>query len=166
MKIYFAGSIRGIRGREDQVLYRQLIDYLGRFGEVLTEHVGLVTKGEDSLPDRRIHDRDMRWLVSSRVVVAEVTRPSLGAGYKKRWKENVSPDVIRSDLFELYTGGLEKHGLKAVPKLIYAESTNSPLYYLMYAVRFPVGEKVWKAVAKPRISKYVTLDGSEVTIYE
>lgn len=85
---------------------------------------------------------------------------------EKRWKENVPPAVIRSELFELYKEGLEKNGLKAVPKLIYAESTNSPLYYLIYAVRFPIGEKVWKAVAKPRISKYTTLDGSEVTVYE
>ena len=38
-KFYFAGSIRG--GREDVELYRQLIDYLQTFGNVLTEHIGL-----------------------------------------------------------------------------------------------------------------------------
>ena len=38
MKIYFAGSIRA--GRDDQELYRRLIQSLQYFGQVLTEHVG------------------------------------------------------------------------------------------------------------------------------
>ena len=38
MKIYFAGSIRG--GREDQRLYLQIINYLKKYNEVLTEHIG------------------------------------------------------------------------------------------------------------------------------
>jgi len=83
MKIYFAASIRG--GRADAVLYRQLVQHLGKFGKVLTEHVGepdLARTGEDELPDRRIHDRDMRWLRSSQVMLAEVTTPSLGVGYE------------------------------------------------------------------------------------
>jgi three-Cys-motif partner protein len=85
---------------------------------------------------------------------------------ERRWNENVPPDMIRSELFELYTAGLERHGLRATPKLVYTESTNLPLYYLIYAVRFPVGEKVWKEIAKPKISRYRTLDGHEVTLYE
>jgi hypothetical protein len=74
--------------------------------------------------------------------------------------------MIRSELFELYRSGLEKHGLSATPKLIYTESTNLPLYYLIYAVRFPVGEKVWKEIAKPKIFHYRTLNGHEVAVYE
>jgi len=85
---------------------------------------------------------------------------------ERRWKEGVSPEVIRSELFELYKNALEKHELRAIPKLIYTESKNLPLYYLVYAVRFGVGEKVWKDIAKPKISRYHTLDGDEVTIYE
>ncbi len=50
--------------------------------------------------------------------------------------------------------------------MIYTESKNVPLYYLIYAFKFGVGEKVWKDIAKPKISKYRTLDGDEVTIYE
>ncbi len=37
-KLYFAGSIRG--GREDAALYRRIIQELGKYGDVLTEHVG------------------------------------------------------------------------------------------------------------------------------
>jgi hypothetical protein len=77
-----------------------------------------------------------------------------------------SPHIIRSGLFELYTVGLETHDLKATQKLVYTESTNLPLCYLIYAVRFPVGEKVWKEIAKPKISRYRTLDGHEVTLHE
>ena len=32
--------------------------------------------------DEFIHDRDMQWLLSSDVIVAEVTCPSLGVGYE------------------------------------------------------------------------------------
>lgn len=80
--IYFAGSIRG--GREDSALYAQIIERLGRFGRVLTEHVGgasLTTEGESGSA-REIHDRDLSWLKSAGFVVAEVSTPSLGVGYE------------------------------------------------------------------------------------
>ena len=38
MKIYFAGSIRG--GRDDKELYLEIINLLGKYGKVLTEHIG------------------------------------------------------------------------------------------------------------------------------
>jgi len=82
MKIYFAGSIRG--GRDDIDLYVEIIKYLKNYGEVLTEHISdkkLTSLGE-GLDDRVIHDRDLKWVFSSDVVVAEVTSPSLGIGYE------------------------------------------------------------------------------------
>jgi nucleoside 2-deoxyribosyltransferase len=83
MKIYFAGSIRG--GRDDAALYLQIIDYLKTFGEVLTEHIGdpnLTHLGDDGPTDKYIHDRDMEWLKSSDVIIAEVTSVSMGVGYE------------------------------------------------------------------------------------
>ena len=83
MKIYFAGSIRG--GREDAALYNELIKHLTKFGEVLTEHIGelkMVHLGDDGPSDRFIHDRDMEWLISSDVIIAEVTTVSMGVGYE------------------------------------------------------------------------------------
>ncbi len=83
MKIYFAGSIRG--GREDAALYLQIIDYLKTFGEVLTEHIGdqsLSDLGDDGPTDKFIHDRDLAWLQSADIVVAEVTSVSMGVGYE------------------------------------------------------------------------------------
>lgn len=83
MKIYFAGSIRG--GREDAALYTELIEYLKNFGEVLTEHIGnvnLTSLGDDGPTDRFIHDRDLDWLLSADLVIAEVTTVSMGVGYE------------------------------------------------------------------------------------
>lgn len=83
MKIYFAGSIRG--GRDDADLYLSIIDHLQQYGQVLTEHVGdsnLKSSGESQLSDVQIHDRDLEWLLSSDLMVAEVTTASLGVGYE------------------------------------------------------------------------------------
>ena len=83
MKIYFAGSIRG--GREDAALYLEIIEYLNSFGEVLTEHIGdpnLTSAGDDGPNDKYIHDRDLKWLQSSDIMVAEVTSVSMGVGYE------------------------------------------------------------------------------------
>jgi nucleoside 2-deoxyribosyltransferase len=83
MKIYFAGSIRG--GRDDAALYNRIIEFLKKFGEVMTEHIGnqeLTNQGDEGFSDRHIHDRDLQWLSSAEVVIAEVTTASLGVGYE------------------------------------------------------------------------------------
>lgn len=56
------------------------MDELARHGEVLTEHVATV--GEEELSDEEIFARDLGWLTSCDVVVAEVTTPSLGVGWE------------------------------------------------------------------------------------
>lgn len=92
MKIYFAGSIRG--GRDDKELYLEIINLLGKYGKVLTEHIGdktLSAMGEDGPTDEYIYERDMAWLNEAGVVVAEVTTPSLGVGYEIGKMENNKP---------------------------------------------------------------------------
>jgi 2'-deoxynucleoside 5'-phosphate N-hydrolase len=82
MKIYFAGAIRG--GRDDVALYFEIIELLGQYGQVLTEHIGnpeLTGSGEID-DDKNIHDRDLAWLKDAEYLVAEVTTPSLGVGYE------------------------------------------------------------------------------------
>ena len=83
MNIYFSGSIRG--GRDDAHIYKEIILYLKKFGQVLTEHIGdesLKSTGEISKDNQAIHDRDLELLLESDVVIAEVTNPSLGVGYE------------------------------------------------------------------------------------
>jgi len=94
MKIYFAGSIRG--GRDDKELYLEIINLLGKYGKVLTEHIGnktLSAMGEDGPTDEYIYDRDMAWLNEADVVVAEVTTPSLGIGYEIGKMEGKKPTL-------------------------------------------------------------------------
>jgi nucleoside 2-deoxyribosyltransferase len=95
MKIYFAGSIRA--GREDAAIYETMIAWLRSFGEVMTGHVGnpaLSEAGDDGPNDRYIHDRDMAWLKSCDLVVAEVTAPSLGVGYELGWATALAKPVL------------------------------------------------------------------------
>ena len=83
VKIYFCGSIRG--GRQLAATYEKIIRMLNDSGHVLTEHIGdpeEVSAIDRDQTDRYIHDRDMRWIGESDVVVAEVTIPSLGVGYE------------------------------------------------------------------------------------
>ena len=82
MTIYFAGSIRG--GRGDQAIYEEIIARLRHYGTVLTEHVGdaNLPLGGENAADGDIHARDLDWLRSADVLVAEVTTPSLGVGYE------------------------------------------------------------------------------------
>ena len=95
MKIYFAGSIRA--GRDDAAIYETMITWLRSYGEVLTEHVGdaaLSAAGDDGPGDRHIHDRDMAWLASCDIVIAEVTTPSLGVGYELGWATALAKPVL------------------------------------------------------------------------
>ncbi len=94
MKIYFAGSVRG--GRDDKELYLQLIEYLGKYGQVLTEHLGdrnLSEYGEDSPPEL-VHSRDISWLKESDVLIAEVSTPSLGVGYEIGIAESMNKRML------------------------------------------------------------------------
>ena len=95
MKIYFAGAICG--GRDDAKLYENIIAYLEEKGNVLTEHVGntnLSRKGEISIKDEEIYKRDMKWLQSAEIIIAEVTIPSLGVGYELGVAEKLQIPIL------------------------------------------------------------------------
>ena len=95
MKIYFAGSIRG--GRRDKDKYFEIIDFLSRQAEVLTEHVGsrsLGSEGEKQLHDDEICRRDLNWLSRADAVIAEVSQPSLGVGYEIGVAEKIGKPIL------------------------------------------------------------------------
>lgn len=87
MQIYFSGSISG--GREDLSWYREIVDALRGAGHTVID--GQVTNpdlhatGEDT-PDRAIFERDLGWIADvaggGGIIVAEVSKPSLGVGYE------------------------------------------------------------------------------------
>jgi nucleoside 2-deoxyribosyltransferase len=85
MKIYYATSISGLQSEDSDRINRELIGYLKKFGEVLTEHFSnpdIKSIGEKNIENEEIHDRDMKWLLESDVIIAEVSNPSLGVGYE------------------------------------------------------------------------------------
>ena len=94
-KIYFAGSIRG--GRDDQEIYLAVIEELGKYGTVLTEHLGskeLGIQGEHTNTDALIFERDMDWVREANVIVAEVSTPSLGVGYELGQAEAMGKQIL------------------------------------------------------------------------
>ena len=126
MVIYFAGSIRG--GRDDRGIYAAIIELLRDYGKVVTDHVGdaNISLGGEDAPDREIHDRDIQWLRSSEVLVAEVTTPSLGVGYEigrsVEWGKRIICLYRRMDGRKLSgmiaaAPGVEVHEYSAVPEL-------------------------------------------------
>jgi len=93
INIYFCASISG--GRADAPVYREMIGYLKTYGRVLTEHIGqLDVLGEKDMADQEIHDRDVDWMRSADVVIAEVTQPSLGVGYELRLAVELEKPVL------------------------------------------------------------------------
>ncbi|MDD5083513.1 MAG: nucleoside 2-deoxyribosyltransferase [Candidatus Moranbacteria bacterium] len=95
MNIYFAALVRG--GREDSLLYADIIKLLGSYGMVATEHLGkksLSEEGEQEMLDQEIYERDMSWLSQADVVVAEVSTPSLGVGYEIARAETMEKPVL------------------------------------------------------------------------
>ena len=94
MKIYFAGSIRG--GRGDAALYAQIIELLGEYGEVLTEHIGDETLSYlgEGVDAGYIFERDTDWIRDADVVVAEVTTPSFGVGYEIGLAESLDKRIL------------------------------------------------------------------------
>jgi len=85
MKIYYATSISGETNPEAENTNKELINYLKKYGEVITEHFSnssLIQTGELTINDKEIHDRDMNWIMESDVIVAEVSNPSFGVGYE------------------------------------------------------------------------------------
>jgi hypothetical protein len=121
-KIYFAGSISG--GREDVDVYPPIIEYLGRYGKVLTEHIGnkAMTQMGESIPLAEIYRRDMEWLSEANIVVAEVTKVSLGVGYElgRMVERNISlPKEKKKEMLCLYR---PQKGRRLSPMISQSES--------------------------------------------
>ena len=81
MDVYLAAPIAGDRAAIGNA--RTMAEAITDLGHtVLTEHVVApdVLEREAGLTPREIFDRDMSWLRTSEMLIAEVSRPSLGVG--------------------------------------------------------------------------------------
>jgi nucleoside 2-deoxyribosyltransferase len=83
MRIYLACTVRGDRG--GVAAGRVICDRLQRLGhDVLTTHLlaDNVDAAESALPDADVYRRDLDWLTSCDVLVAEASGSSYGVGFE------------------------------------------------------------------------------------
>jgi len=78
LKVYCAGPIRG--DTTFQKFYFKIIEIVEKLGhKALTELSSNYRKENDNL---NIYQRDIKWLLSSDILIAEVSGPSTGVGYE------------------------------------------------------------------------------------
>ncbi len=83
MTIYLACTVRGDRGAVGPL--RALADLLERQGhEILTRHLlaNHVDRAESVLSERDVFERDLRWLESADLLIAEASGSSYGVGFE------------------------------------------------------------------------------------
>lgn len=83
MNIYFACSITG--GRDDQSVYQKIVDALHDFDHhVPTALLATpdVMELEGIVDPVEVYKRDVAWIESCDLLIAEVTTPSHGVGYE------------------------------------------------------------------------------------
>jgi dUTP pyrophosphatase len=83
MNVYLACTVRGDRGAIQAL--RDVAAFLEERGHcVLTRHllVDDVERGESALTEREVFERDMEWLGSADVVIADASGSSYGVGYE------------------------------------------------------------------------------------
>jgi nucleoside 2-deoxyribosyltransferase len=80
MIIYCAGPIRGDTAHHES--YKKMINYVESLGNtILTEFSG---KFSSTIPltDKQIYKRDLKWIDGSKIMIAEISGPSLGVGFE------------------------------------------------------------------------------------
>jgi nucleoside 2-deoxyribosyltransferase len=82
MRVHFVGDLSG--NKED---YKKIIKYIEKFGhEVLTDHS--VKRSMEELDNESVEEAELyakkmsNWMKKADIVVVEVTKPLLGAGYE------------------------------------------------------------------------------------
>lgn len=83
MQAYFSCSITG--GRAEQQIYKKIVEHLQKRGwNVPTAHLAEagVLNEEVVIDPRVVYQRDVRWVLESDILVAEVSTPSHGVGYE------------------------------------------------------------------------------------
>ncbi len=95
MKIYFACSVTG--GREYEKTYQAITRFLADEGyEVPTAHLaesGIVDLERVADPND-IYTRDVNWILSSDILLAEISVPSHGVGYEIGYALSMGKPVL------------------------------------------------------------------------
>jgi len=95
MNIYFACSLTG--GREFESAYQTIVYALTEAGHrVLTAHLveSNVTEVEAAFSPSEVYSRDVAWIRSCDILVAEVSVPSHGVGYEIGFALGIEKPVL------------------------------------------------------------------------
>ena len=95
MNIYFACSLTG--GREFESVYQAIVHALVEKGhEVPTAHLAEsdVMSVEATISPEDVYSRDVAWIRSCDILVAEVSVPSHGVGYKVGFALGIGKPVL------------------------------------------------------------------------
>ncbi len=80
MIIYCAGPIKG--DTTFQKYYLEIIDFIESEGHTpLTELIAELPSA-NPLTDKQIYKRDIKWIDGSKIMIAEISGPSLGVGFE------------------------------------------------------------------------------------
>lgn len=80
MIIYCAGPIRG--DSTHQIYFKNIIKYVEQLGHSVLSGISEKFNSTIPLTDKQIYKRDLKWIDGSKVMIAEISGPSLGVGFE------------------------------------------------------------------------------------
>ncbi len=80
MIIYCAGPIKGNKTYQEN--YSQLVEIVNSLGHTALSEMSSNFHSSIPLSSRQIYARDLKWLDGSKLMIAEVSGPSLGVGFE------------------------------------------------------------------------------------
>lgn len=80
MIIYCAGAIKGDNTYQDN--YKEIIKTVETLGHTALSELNTKFNPPIPLNDKQIYQRDMKWIDGSKLMIAEVSGPSLGVGFE------------------------------------------------------------------------------------
>lgn len=95
MKIYFTWAIKW--GRENQPQFEYIVRELKKYGTVFSQHVAsdeISQYGETNISSSEILMREIKGIMESDVIVADVSTPSLWVGYLLHLASSQSKKII------------------------------------------------------------------------
>ncbi|MBZ0199967.1 MAG: nucleoside 2-deoxyribosyltransferase [Ignavibacteriaceae bacterium] len=80
MNIYCAGPIKG--DKTYQQFYKKIIAQVSKHNFTAFSEFNILFEQKIKLNNKKIYERDIAWLRSSKAMIAEVSGPSLGVGFE------------------------------------------------------------------------------------
>jgi len=80
MIVYCAGAIKGDTAYQNN--YKEIIRFIGSMNHTALAELNGEFKFSVPLSDKQVYTRDIKWIESSELVIAEISGPSLGVGFE------------------------------------------------------------------------------------